>query len=512
MNHSFQTSRSSFLFGVVFFGLMAGLGLQMAQAAPWTAPTATPPNGNTEAPITVSNIAQTKSGGLIVNAAGSSPIGLFVPLGTTLLGGNVGIGTNSPTGRLHVVSSPTAAGQATIEVRTNKPSTASNNPGIRVDADGTGFSAVSAINYAFRGADLWSTYVNWNTGDFGIQNTNDTGLPKPFLIKSNGNIRFGATESYAGFAGNDARLTVINPNIGPEIRLDNTAGSGRANVTAINFASMNVDRWAVFMNGNNNSFGIGTYLGGGLQHQMNILSNGNVGIGNMNPTRKLDVAGDINFTGSLYQNGTLFSGGGGGGGNSGWTASGNKVYLTNTGGTVGIGTTNPAFGLDVNGTINTNNLLVNGLINNVIKISGTGGGGNVGISRTNPTYKLDVNGTINGTQVRANGVVLTSDVRLKESIVPLEDSLEKILHLKGISFLWKDKSISADRQIGLIAQDVESVFPEIISTAKDGVKSVNYNALVAPLIEAVKSQQAMIDDQQKQIEGLRVRISELEEN
>ena len=66
-----------------------------------------------------------------------------------------------------------------------------------------------------------------------------------------------------------------------------------------------------------------------------ISRNGNVGIGDTTPSYKLDVAGDINFTGNLYQNGSAFSGGGGGA----WDESGGNVSRSS--GNVSIGATNP---------------------------------------------------------------------------------------------------------------------------------------------------------------------------
>lgn len=120
--------------------------------------------------------------------------------------------------------------------------------------------------------------------------------------------------------------------------------------------------------------------------------------------------------------------------------------------------------------------------------------GNVGIGVLSPNYKLDVQGGDINTSgsVRASGVALASDARYKRDIEPLDNSLEKILNIRGVSYNWRteefnQKHFNDRHQIGVIAQEVETQFPELVETNKDGYKSVNYPALVAPLIEAVKS-------------------------
>ncbi len=125
--------------------------------------------------------------------------------------------------------------------------------------------------------------------------------------------------------------------------------------------------------------------------------------------------------------------------------------------------------------------------------------GNLGIGLTAPGYKLDVNGDVNiaaanvlrfgGTQVCASaGCTAVSDYRLKEDIRPLENSLDKILNLQGVSYDWIDKEkFGHSQQIGLIAQDLEKIYPQaVVTDSKSGLKSVAYDHLVAPLIEAFK--------------------------
>ena len=76
-----------------------------------------------------------------------------------------------------------------------------------------------------------------------------------------------------------------------------------------------------------------------------------------------------------------------------------------------------------------------------------------------------------------------SDETTKENIKPLTNSLEKVLLLDGVSFNWKD---SGKESIGLLAQQVEKIIPEVVQTNEKGEKSVNYNALVGLLVEAIK--------------------------
>lgn len=127
-------------------------------------------------------------------------------------------------------------------------------------------------------------------------------------------------------------------------------------------------------------------------------------------------------------------------------------------------------------------------------------GGNVGLGTSSPAYKLDVYGAINiatsyslyfgGTAVcSSTGCTSSSDRSLKENIQPLQGSLEKVLQLQGVEYDYKDKKKFTSRhQIGVIAQDVEKLFPEVvIKDPKTGLRAVAYDHLVAPLIESFKT-------------------------
>ena len=97
---------------------------------------------------------------------------------------------------------------------------------------------------------------------------------------------------------------------------------------------------------------------------------------------------------------------------------------------------------------------------------------------------------ING-ELESDTSRISSDLRLKKEIRPLESSLEKVLKLKGVSYEWRaedypDRGFSKRKQIGLVAQDVEEIIPELVNTNGSGFKSISYDRLTAVLVEAVK--------------------------
>ncbi len=99
-----------------------------------------------------------------------------------------------------------------------------------------------------------------------------------------------------------------------------------------------------------------------------------------------------------------------------------------------------------------------------------------------------VNGdlTVGGT-VTASSVNQTSDVRLKKDIQTLDNALGNILKMRGVSYNWKTDESNENPQIGVIAQEVEKIYPEFVHTDESGMKSVNYAQMTAVLIEAVKA-------------------------
>lgn len=101
--------------------------------------------------------------------------------------------------------------------------------------------------------------------------------------------------------------------------------------------------------------------------------------------------------------------------------------------------------------------------------------------------------------MHATDFITLSDASLKTDIRPLDDPLSKLLSLRGVLYKWKNRPSDSPDQIGLIAQEVEPYFPEIVVTDVNGLKSVRYSRLVVPLIEVLRTLCL-------EIEGLKQRI------
>ena len=79
-------------------------------------------------------------------------------------------------------------------------------------------------------------------------------------------------------------------------------------------------------------------------------------------------------------------------------------------------------------------------------------------------------------------------------------ALALIKRLRGVSFEWREGAPAglSGRDLGVIAQEVEEVFPELVRTGTDGYKQVNYMGLIGPLIEAVKELDARVEALERQ--------------
>jgi hypothetical protein len=276
------------------------------------------------------------------------------------------------------------------------------------------------------------------------------------------------------------------------------------------------------------AFGSGTTLTGGTTtgEKMRIDENGYVGIGTSNPLSALHVnsgdfvidqialrsvnnettpkgvfiipvAGDESYNFNTISGDTVITSTGGrslivgaGGTGSGFRFSGTSTptpssAIITTGAKIGVGptfysaTSEPSQFLDVDGSAR-------------FRTVGAG------------AFSANLNITADGTLTTQ-----TSDVRLKENIEPLSNSLEKLLQLTGVTYSWIGQE---GKRIGFIAQEVEKVIPELVfinENTEDKIKGIHLDNITAVLVESIKEQQKIIEELKTEINNLKIRLDNL---
>jgi hypothetical protein len=96
----------------------------------------------------------------------------------------------------------------------------------------------------------------------------------------------------------------------------------------------------------------------------------------------------------------------------------------------------------------------------------------------------------------------SSDKRLKDNLKPISNSLEKLQKLTGYEFDWNEKQDTYEgHDVGVVAQEVEEVLPEVVATRDSGYKAVKYEKMIPLLIEAIKEQQQQINKLEEKLNG-----------
>lgn len=161
-----------------------------------------------------------------------------------------------------------------------------------------------------------------------------------------------------------------------------------------------------------------------------------------------------------------------------------------------------AGGINITGVVTATSFRGDG--SQLTGVSGAGGGyfiqnatgistiSNVGIGTTTASSALTVrgDGLITGIVTAAN-FNSSSDINLKENIIKINGALDKVSNLNGVYFDWK---ATKEKSIGVIAQEVEEIFPEIIGIDGNNNKTVGYGNLVAVLIEAIKELRLEVEE------------------
>jgi hypothetical protein len=282
------------------------------------------------------------------------------------------------------------------------------------------------------------------------------------------------------------------------------------------------------------AFGYGS--SSSFTERMRIKGNGNVGIGNNQPFAPLSFNNNFGQKLSLYGTASSNIGLGVQGGTFqihsdaagtdiafgyGSSSSFTERMRIKGNGNVGIGTNNPEASLMVQTSNNPQLYVRNPIVSDFARIvmqtgnnasrlwtvaafNNADAGVNDFLGFYFPSLSQPVLKMIGFGDVTVAGLLFqNSDVQLKKNIKPLSNSLQQLQQLNGYTYQWKDDNRSKKEQIGLLAQEIQQVFPQLVASDDKGELSVNYTGLIPVLLEAVKAQQKQIDTQQKQIDELK---------
>ena len=351
-------------------------------------------------------------------------------------------------------------------------------------------NVINNANLYVAGQDIFMTVDNWGSNTDGISYDDAT------VISSGGVFSFHADQEHrpgwdspgaaisakGGYFSGNVGIGTTNPTSylhvkgsSPAISIENTYTNDDGTVTG--------RRWGLYSTGGNSSVGGEKFAimdwsdtsssADSDKARLVVDKNGNVGIGTTSPARKLVVKDDDPLPIQIEYDGTLGNG-----------SSVGIAFLDNADGSSAI----------------------NSQIRAIRESDYESG---LAFFTKNSTT-----GTQESFRVYGNGnawlkgeLTENSDSRYKKDIRTLPSALQNILSLRGVSYYWKDGS-DTSQHIGVISQEVEKVYPQLVRTDEDGYKSVAYSHLVSPLIEAVKELHALYQGHADRIALLEAQLQE----
>ena len=560
-------------------GVFAGAGALFlmslgGSALAWSGPSATPPGSNVAAPLNMSTTFQDKpggiwfDGGLGVNSGsalcfGSSCItswaqavassSLWTASGTNIYNnntGNVGIGTTSPQTLLTLEGSNAAAG-----LTLSRTGALTGNWGISIG------NSNNTLNFNDNVANATRLVLasNGNVGIGTVSPGADAGMTGGLTINGTNSTQLTIQKNgTTGLAINVGDTTAGDVNfydkVGGTFTRSITLNKGNVGIGTANPNLLLTTEGAIFSQSTGNDAGIYMTAGNGSYGALqatnaanNVAKNlilqqfgGSVAIGTTNPLRPLEVNNAMRFTNSSADtnDGVI--------GTAPFLAGLNIVGINTDGagrkinewGSI-IQNENPAGNVFPGRTlINTANfgtaraplvvseaggwrgaiLLRNSAENNTWNMLvdyATGDGkfvmvGNAAVDE----FMLDQSGNVYIPGTLTQG----SDERLKKNVATLDDGsgLSAVDKLNPVSFNWIDPSQASSTQLGFIAQQVQTVFPGLVTRESsttytpDGTLSVNYNGLIAPLVKSVQELDAKVSVQQQEIDQLKAEVQALQ--
>jgi hypothetical protein len=342
-----------------------------------------------------------------------------------------------------------------------------------------------------------------------MQTQVSSSLPLTLLaLDSSGNVGIGTTSPATLFEIKDTTTNTaltVTSSFEASLQLVNGGGS---EVSVINAGGSNI-----------------LSLRTGNSEKARIDSSGNVGIGTSSPVAKLGIVGGTSNASSLataYSLATFnitpkstsgYSLQFGSGPSdvpyiqmsAGGSAAGN-LTIQPYGGNLLVGTTSQLSGSERLAIVNSSNAMIN------VRNSGATAGlfWNIQTDGSNTFYIYNASNT--GVYL-SNGATSwsgSSDERLKNITGTIQSGLTKLLSLRAVEFTWKADEESKP-QVGLIAQDVQAVLPEVVDTSPEGYLGVRYSETVPLLVAAIQEQQALITGQQAMLASMTARIEALEQ-
>ena len=460
-------------------------------------------------------------------------LGILLLLAVHYLNAQTGIGTTTPVNKFQVEA--TTADPATSGASANGHFRLSGTTGSHV----LDFGLSSSSTYSWlqaRSKSAYGTYysllLNPNGGNVGIGTTSPTAKL---------NIAGGGIRIATGFGNATTRPALNTGSVGSyEIRGVGAGGGGTAQSDASDDGFLRLSAGGGTSTNTQASIDLSGYstvadmsstiamrtLG---IERLRIDPYGKVGLGTSSPTTSLHI-----------ENGNTF-------GNPGSTSS-PSIYVYNTNNasttanstvsvrTAGTGSGKPYYSLDVNGafgySMGVNNPTDQMIINTSWDFNTTAANNALTINRSGRSRVVipEQGGASNSdwpiwggglstydicaASIIASNYITRSDRRLKNTITSIDNSaVSKYLNLRPVTFYWnQDKPRDPSLQFGLIAQEVETLFPEMVNTGTDEMqtKSVNYQALHALSLKVIQSQQAEIETLKKQQADMEARLLQLE--
>jgi ribosomal protein S6E (S10) len=406
--------------------------------------------------------------------------------GKFYISGNTGIGTQTPSQKLHVKGS--AAGNAVVFIEPNKWTAAGDYGEVRFgDANHyirgehtTGMTFYDANKFSFTGGNVGIGInspaarldVSASQGPNIIIRDSDAGAGRPGIQFVNNDIHFiGSDDTTNEIFGFYSRY-----------------GDNRSYAARLNIHGPATSNWGKYIGLTHD--GTNGIIDTDTGYLLFSPGSGRVGIGTAAPEGIFDVAGGKiifrpnasdktkilvhDYIGSAMRIYTDFLSGTPYDLILGTYPNGhsNQLFLKQSNGFVGIRTSSPLQALDVNGNARFQSI-------------------------ASDAYFGALNRKSDGTLTTA-----TSDIRLKNNIKTIKNSLEKVLQLRGVSFTWKSNPEYGTR-IGFIAQEFEQVIPELVFTNEvDGYKGINYAEVTAVLVEAIKELKAENDMLKQRLEKI----------